>query len=268
MATQPVEVIEADEPQTPRDFEAEARRQGWKPLEEFKGDPEKWTDAETFAKRADDNLPMLQKTTQAQARKLERMERDLKFALGQLQTAERRSYEKAKADLEQRQDEAAEVGDLASVRKARDDLKKLNEDVATQAAPIATPREAEEAVIEWREANPWYDSDPVARDYANLVAADNVDLAKTMRPAEFYEMVAEKVKTRFGARLEVADDDDPKPARKKVSAVEGATPRKGPRGSRTFSDLPVEAQRMADRFVERGYLKSRDDYVKTYQWDS
>ena len=50
------EIALADEQQTeqPRDIEAEARKHGWRPKEEFKGDPARWTDAETFVKRADE----------------------------------------------------------------------------------------------------------------------------------------------------------------------------------------------------------------------
>jgi hypothetical protein len=39
--------------------EVQARELGWSPKEEFKGDPERWIDAETFVKRGEELMPIL-----------------------------------------------------------------------------------------------------------------------------------------------------------------------------------------------------------------
>lgn len=267
MATQPmIEAHEELEP-IPRDVEADARSQGWTPKEDFKGDEARWVDAETFVKRADEVMPLLKKQKQHFQNENATLKRDLKNLLGRFEGVEKRAYEKAMADIEGRMDSAAEVGDVAGVKKAREELIDLKRETQ-QGAPVATELEAEEAALEWRERNTWYDSDPLARSYADLVAKQNVNLAKTMRPSEYYAMVEEKVRERYGDRLDAVADDEVKPKpRKALSAVEA--PRSGRRSSaRTAADLPADAVRTADRFIRMGIIKTREDYAKTYQWDS
>jgi hypothetical protein len=86
-----------------------------------------------------------------------------------------------------------------------------------------------------------------------------------MRPAEFFEMIGEKVRERYKDRIDGADgdDDDPKPRRKVLSPVEGGGPRR-PRGGKTGADLPPDAMKTADRFIRMGIMKTRDEYAKTF----
>jgi hypothetical protein len=58
-------------------YESEARQQGWMPQEEFKGDPDRWTDAETFVRRADEVLPILKKRDRILKQENETLKRDL-----------------------------------------------------------------------------------------------------------------------------------------------------------------------------------------------
>src|SRR2546421_12509972 len=55
------EVMSAEE------TEVKAKELGWAPKEEFRGNPEKWVDAETFLKRGEEILPLVK----AQNRKLQ-----------------------------------------------------------------------------------------------------------------------------------------------------------------------------------------------------
>jgi hypothetical protein len=93
-----------------RDFEAEARSHGWTPQEEFKGDPARWVDAETFIKRADEVMPLLKKQNAHQKRELEEMKRTIK----RLSAAEQRAYENARADIAAEMEAAVEAGDLTA----------------------------------------------------------------------------------------------------------------------------------------------------------
>jgi hypothetical protein len=40
----------------------------------------------------------------------------------------------------------------------------------------------------------------------------------------------------------------------------------GPRGAKTFADLPPNAKAMCDKWVKQGLIKTREDYVKAYDW--
>jgi hypothetical protein len=255
-------------PPQPRDYEAEARQQGWRPKEEFQGDPDRWTDAETFARRADEVLPILKKRDRILKQENETLKRDLKATVARFETIEKRAYDRAMADLEKRQAEAVENGDLAGVKKATDDIRALERETAAPATPAASEQDVMEALIEFRETNPWYDKGGLERDYADLLAQKHADQAKKMAPADFFAMIGDKVREKYKDRLAVNDDDDdaPTPRRKVLSPVEGAGPRR-PRGGKTGADLPPDAQKTADRFIRMGIIKTRDDYAKTYQWE-
>src|ERR1700677_3443164 len=59
------------------DVEEQARALGWKPEEEFEGNPGKWTDAESFLELHSKNNGALRKAVAAQAKKLEEFEKQM-----------------------------------------------------------------------------------------------------------------------------------------------------------------------------------------------
>lgn len=278
MATQAAEVLDtaapadSDAAAPARDFEAEARQHGWTPHDDFKGDPNKWVDAETFVKRADEVMPLLKKQTQALRNENSVLKRELRNAITRVDGVERRAYERAMADIEKRMDEAASVGNTAGVQKAREEMKGLHKEAtAPQVSPVSK-EEAMEAMIEFREQNPWYDKGGLARDYADMLAQKHSDLAEGMRPSEYFSMIAEKVQERYGDRLTVKDDDaddGEKPRRRVLSPVEGVRSNRGKRNGAalTGNDLTTEERTQADRFVRMGVLKDRDEYAKYLKRD-
>jgi hypothetical protein len=122
-------------PPQPRDYEAEARQQGWRPKEEFQGDPDRWTDAETFARRADEVLPILKKRDRILKQENDTLKRDLKATdRSRSMALEKRAYERALSDLEKRQAEAVENGrSRAGVKKATADIRALEREAGAPA---------------------------------------------------------------------------------------------------------------------------------------
>lgn len=250
---------------TPRDYEAEARQHGWMPKEEFKGDPDRWSDAKTFVDRTDEVLPLVKKEKRILKQENETLKRDMRHMVARFDTIEKRAYERAMADLEKRHTEAVEMGDVAGATKATKDMVALERETVAAPAPPASEQDVMEALIEFRDDNPWYDKGGVERDYADLLAQKHAGEAKKMPPSEFFAMIGDKVREKYKDRLgkNEEDDDDPKPRRKVLSPVEGGGPRR-PRGGKSGADLPPEAVRTADRFIRMGIIKDRDAYAKTF----
>jgi len=273
MATQLADTIQADDgaqegagASAERDYEAEAREIGWLPLEEFKGDPSRHADAKTFIERGETFMPMIKKERDIWRDKFKNLERDLKQATKHFSAAEQRGYERGKAEIEARLDAAAEVGDVAGVRKANQDMLELQKGAIEAPAASDIALEAKEAEIDWREKNPWYDKNTLARDYANLVAEKNKAKALQMAPAEFYEFITAEVTRRYP---DVAE----KPAaaeRRPINPVEGVPANRRAAGGKGWADMDPEERRigqaMAARWVKSGILKSADDFLKTYDW--
>src|SRR3990172_7097358 len=96
----------APDPKEKTNIEAKAREWGWKPLDEFDGEPDAWHDAEEYIKRRERRVKGLEKAQnqerQAFEQRLQRMER---LSLAQRQKLYR--------DIEAARRSAVEIGDTA-----------------------------------------------------------------------------------------------------------------------------------------------------------
>lgn len=244
----------------------QAKQHGWTPKEEFKGDPTRWVDAETFVKRADEVMPLLRKKTEMQDREIADLKKQIKKANEFFSKSEERAYQRALADLKAQQRDAVAAGDTAAfddIDKQIADLKKdLPEGEVTQ-------EEALEAFHGWREANAWYDKGNLAnaseteieaRIYADRMMEKHVAKTKDMKPEAYFAMIGEMVLEKYPTLTQKT------PRQKPASDVAPPTGGRGGRGGKTFADLPAEAQRQCDKWVKSGLLKSREQYVKDYDW--
>lgn len=243
-----------------RNFEEEARQHGWVPKEEFKGDATRWTDAETFVKRADEVMPLLKKQNKALKAEIEAARRDMRKAADHFSKSEQRAYERALEEIKKEQEAAVEAGDLTAHRAASKKLDKLIEEKGPDDAPVASEEEVKEALFDFRASNRWYDTDAVARDYADELAQRHKAKTVDMSPSDFFTFIAGKVRERFPEL--VKGKEQPRPR----SPVEGGSTGRPSRGGKSFNDLPVEAQRACDKWVKQGLIKDRDAYVKSYDW--
>ena len=242
----------------PRDFEAEARHHGWTPKEEFKGDPGKWVDAETFVKRADEVMPFLKKQNTALKRDIEDMKRTLKQFQEYVSKADQRAYERAIADIEARHAEAVETGDQAAAKRAVEDMRKVEKDFSdgpqAEAEPEFDENKAKQELADWIEASGYYGVDETKTKYADTQA--NLMGPATNWPGGQAAWLAEldrRVERKFAA---------PKPA-----ATNAGGTRPGSRaGSRSYADLPADAKKQCDRFVKTIPGFTKEQYVKDYAW--
>lgn len=248
-----------------RDWEAEARAQHWFPKDEYNGPEDKWVDAETFVKRAEESIPLMRKQNADLKRQMAELRRSQKQAAEFFSKAEQRGYERGLAEIEKRHAEAVEVGDVAAASAAVRDLRKAEADHAETMKALQAPDAPEDAppspaqlqkeVEAWIERTEWYGPDQAKTTYANMQAElmGNVLSWPGGRDSWFAEL-EKRVATKFGER---------KPSQ--TTGAGSRSPAGG--GGRTYVDLPPDAKRMCDKFVKNGVIKSREDYVKSYQWD-
>lgn len=242
--------------------EDRALSMGWTPKEQFKGDPEKWVDADTFVKRGEEFLPFLRANNKRLEQALERSnkrfdaaERALKNLSEHHTKTEQRAYERALKELQGQIDTAATLGDVSGVRSATEQLVKLTQEVQAPAADNGSgaDSEAEALFEEWRSENPWFDRDAAMRGAALEIARD-LDRQGVSGKRRGEEVTA-RIKAEFPHKFENQNRNRP-------AAVEGSgsAPRKG---GKSFSDLPADAKEMALDFEKRGIMK-RDVYAKEY----
>lgn len=250
----------------PVDYEAEASRLGWKPLDDFSGDPSRHVDAKTFYERGQELMPLLKAQNKTLSKRLDAAEKSAKQAAEYFSKAEERAYARAIADIRAAQEAAVESGDLEAHRAASAKLDKLEAPQKQAKADTITPEQRAEDLADWNIDNKWYATNEAARTYADA-QADLIYAKKgegEFLTREDLDAVAAKVKAKFSDKF--PEDFGGEASKPKRSAVEGVGARSTTQRGKSFNDLPPEAQRACDKWVKSGTIKSREDYVKSYPW--
>lgn len=273
-ATEPLETGQdtGEHQPAPRDYDAEARAQGWTDKETFRGDESRWVDAETFVKRADEVMPLLRKQLGHYRAELDQMKREIK----KVRKSEMAAYDNALADLERRQDKAVETGDVAAARELREKAKKLSAEMADDAAPPADQqKEAIRAFAAWRDENEWYDLGGLAgatdterrqRAYFDRMVEANMDKASEMSPTDFIAHIGDLVEAKYPAQKVVRP--------KATESVAGVTRTAAGKSVKTGANLPPEAKAAAERYVRQGIpgykgktkAEAYDLFAKDWDW--
>lgn len=246
-----------------RNFEAEAKAEGWVPQEQFKGDSSKWVDAETFVKRGEEILPIVNAKNRKLTETVEELRKtvdDLKLGNSQFRefhektvAKERQERDAAIAQLEAVRKKAVTDGDGETFDRAEKRIQEL------RAQPVKA--ELSPAQRAWLAENPWYQSDKKLRALADAMsddlAAERPDLVGRK---EFLDELTKRVKEEMPHKFE-------NPNRQR-SVVENTPPSGSGNGkAKTYESLPADAKAACDRFVRTipGYTKEK--YVAEYAWD-
>lgn len=243
---------------------AEARKFGWVPQEEFKGDPSQWRDADEFLKRGREINGYLRKDLEKITGKNSQLEAELREVKEVMQEfkkfhaeTEKRAYDRAVAELKKQKIEAIQTGDAETVVQIDEQIEELKE--ARQTQPKQQPSTADTKVIfdQWISENQWFAQDislqAAANGFSDIVKAEN----PTLVGRAFLEKVKEKVQEAFPDKFRNTARDIP-------NAVEGATSTaRSTTTKKSYASLPADAKSACDRFVKQG-LMTQEQYVKEY----
>lgn len=267
---------------TPDDISDRARAMGWRPKEEYRGDPERWVDADTFVKRGEEEAPVMRERLRDATRKVSDLDRQIKQRdaeyqenLGRIERAATMALHQQRAQIEAQfraaLKQAVETGDVQrydQLERSRDEtLTNFDENVRRSVAPKPAqqpqapqlPAHVVEAADKWKQENSWFGTDPLLR---HLAMAEHERLNVEM-PGLSIDDNLRRVKAEVMKRYPEKFGIDPGETR--GAAVEG-----GRRSSATgvrqrgASDLPSDARRIGEKFVKDGLFKSVEDYAKAY----
>ena len=265
---QPVEPAEeqAENKAGPSEIELEAARMGHIPLDQWRGDPEDWTDAEAFVKRGREIMPMLRKNNERLLSKLaeqERQQMEDRKTFEEFRKFHEQTLEKQKADalaqLRAARKEAIATGDGEAFDQADERIRRI-ESVQEEKRETVQKPAANPIFEKWMERNDWFTKDPALRAVADsLVDVIRADGVYDVGTPEFLEEVTRRVRA-------VSPNKFQNPARQAAAAVDSPAPRSRKPGGKTYDDLPAEAKQMCDQFMKviPGY--TREAYVLNYQW--
>lgn len=267
-------------------IESKARAQGWKPEDEYQGDPKRWRPAKEYLRIADNNLPLLRSQVRDLTAKVEQgnktveeLRADLKasrqtfkeFNEFHEQTAEReysRAMKQIKADMKQAvkdsDEEAAERLD-----KERDELEKEHRERLAKKSEETKGKtngtgdgggdgELPAEVATWMKDNPWYEDEPDMSIYADKVS---VKVQKDGFTGQAYlDELRKRVEQRFPEYFGKGRTGPPGPEGGGGLGGEG---RGGDK--QNFESLPADAKAAYARFREEiGPSFTKEKYVRDY----
>lgn len=265
------------EPEGNPELEKEARDMGWRPREEWRGDPDDWRDAEDFVRRGKEVLPIVSAENRKLRAELARQSDDFKKTVANLERMSKSALQQQRTQIEAKyeaeKEKAVELGDTKAYRAAdkaqKDKLKEFDEankpEQAKQDGGISPEDEA--TAKSWWQANPQLEA-AVAKSPTIAGAVNeewaNVNAEMFGAPIEDrLQAVKERVVEQFGERIGIKAKSNGS----RAPTVEGAGGRgTGSVGSgKQWNKLPAEAKAQADEFIkENGLFLENGEKVETH----
>lgn len=249
----------------PLEHEVEARKFGWVPKEEFKGNEDDWRGADEFLRRGREINGYLRKDLDKLNRKLSERDGELLEIKGVLKEfqkfhaeTEERAYKRAIKEINEQRKEAIKSGDGDLVVELEEQLEELKEhkpvpkEQKQETQPFTPPPE----FLEWVDENKWYNTDRALQGAAVAISEELRAQYPTKFGKEFLDLVSDEVKKNFPEKFKTSRQSH-------VPAVEGGNNNRGTSKGKTFADLPPEAKAACLRFEKQNLVK-REDYVKQY----
>jgi hypothetical protein len=231
------------------DVEKQAMEKGWKPKEEYQGDPGKWRSAEVFV-ALDEPL----KRIESQSKEVKALRAALEAFKEHHSKVKENEYNRALKAVKEARKQAMIDGDTEKALALEDRADELNTEkeafVQESRQPLVQePAELDPRFVAWTDKNRWYNNDVSMRKKADAIG--NVYLAEGKSPQEVLTLVEQDIKQLFPAKFE-------NPRANRASAVEPAS-RQGAGSSNAFK--PTEEQRrIAQKFAKSGVMTEAEYY--------
>lgn len=202
------------------DREARARVMGWKPKEYWRGDPDKWVDADEFLDRGFASPAIMVERVQTMSDRLARQERDnqklseqfreARDTIGTLttmmRTSEERAYKRARSELEAERTRAVEAGDTATFSRVDTELRELERTAPqTTTVPVQPPPQQQRTsptrdnpeVQAFYQRNPWYSRDPELTQEADIIHTGLLNARPDMSVAQNLAEVERRLRVYY-----------------------------------------------------------------------
>ncbi len=259
------------------EVEARAREMGWVPKEQFKLNPDRWVDAQTYVDRGEEILPVLRSNNRKLTDEVVSLRTQLRETQAAIEDLKNFNTEIAKTNAKAREkellsqiSEARSAGNTEVEIELTNQLTDLKAEIKTAASkPVVKPVSTETPQLTpemktWMGENPWFGTDKRKTGYAFGVAEELKANGLTPGTKPFYDAMDTELAKQF----------NPNPRRREPSKVEGGSSNSGSSGdpdAKTFADLPQDAkdacEKQAAKFVGKTFKTLADwraHYVKKY----
>lgn len=255
------------------EIEQKARSQGWKPAEEWKGEPPRggFVDAETFIERADEILPIVRAEREELKSEIAEMRKTLeqfnKHHVETLAKTEKRAFEQARQQLIAEQKKAIEEGDADKFAQVEDQKARLAE-AERQSVQAVQQRQGSDDVsgiqAKWEKENPWFRDDFELYETAEKAATWLTKNKPGLKPEQFLAELKQTVARKHRDHPAFADMDEPESrSAQSFDSGDRQVVRGGRKAANSYENLPADAKADCDRYV-RDKLLTKEQFLKDY----
>ncbi len=234
---------------TTTSIEDVAREQGWRPKEEYDGDPAKWVSAETFVAKGE-----LIEKIEALGKELKNQRKTNSMLMEHHKKVQESEFKRAVEYLKAQKKEAYERGDVDKIIELDDQITEVRATQKLQATQVAQEQtdEPHPDFVAWSNNNKWYKNDSELREEADVLGLAYAQRNKDKTPTQVLEYVEKQIKKMYPEKFT-------NPNRSKPSAVEGSGT---PSGSKT-EDYPLteEERRVMNTFI-RSNIMTKEEYIR------
>jgi len=258
----------------------EARIFGWVPKEEFRGSEDDWVDADVFVKRGKEINPILRKNNELLMKKLDEKAKEIdsiKASVEEFKKFQKESFERKTAEYDvqiaqlksQKREAIAEGnGDLVvdiddqldSLKEAQREAKEASKakPEPEQPAQVSIPDDPE--LQSWLNKNNWFGNDIEMTELANTLGSSVRKQFPHLASRAFLEKLDDKMREYMPNKF--------LGNKAKGSAVDssGSVRGSGSSGKKSYDNLPDDAKQACDRFIKQGWIKSKQEYIDSYDW--
>lgn len=254
-----------------------AAKIGWIPPARYKGDPERFVDAEDYITRGETVLPIVKEHNKRLQSELAQVKAESAQQAAALKTAQdaiaqieerhtvatQKAVERARQEVKAQLARASEAGDHDGVAELTDQLTQLNtaekEAPKRQAAPA--PFVPPPDLTEWNAENPWFGKDRRKTALALGIAQELREGGEKSIGRDFFALVSAEVEKTFAPKDETPGADKVEGARNGSGDTSRQTGRKG------FANLPADAK-AACKADARQFVGPNKRYKTEAEWNT
>lgn len=241
------EILSTTEPQEP-DYEALAKEKGWKPKDDYQGNPEHYIDAKEFIVRE----PLI-KHIGEQRRKIRELETTIQGIAKHYNSNIEAAKRKAIIELQKERDTAISDGNVERVREVEREMQTVATITTPETPAISLPMELEDFV---KKHSDWWQKDINMTDEA--IAINEAYLRRNPgKLPESLEYTEQQLKKLYPEKFSKA------PQQTRNNPVEGDTPPQT--GKYNVKNLTKEQKLVYDQFVRRSKIMTHDEYFKSLE---
>lgn len=261
-------------PQEPQytELERRAMEQGWKPLDQWDGDPAEHRSAREFLDRGE--LLGALKITKKQVQELTNT---VRFLTEHQRKVHQAAYEQALKDLRKQKVAALEAGDAAAVVELEEQIDQHREAIQTiKKAPTAPQPDTSPIFEDWLSKNQWYAKDKSKKMWADAMAVDyassKAQQGERVTEQELYDYLHKEARRVFPEDFRAAPTRQAPPSpdgagrqaggKAKVSNEPARTPEQ--RLKELTADMPEAERREVEKMVRSGWVTA-EQFVKDFE---